>query len=191
MWFTDACQFLLFSFWSVQSLTHTYTHSKLYLFCSSLLPWKNIILSEYLFYSLHSLTRRYISILSFLWRLILMVIWLPESTARELFFLSFFLIPQKYGKKSFLGFKKKRKEEDTSQWVSVVVSALSCLPPVHMQMSLSLIVSSYFNLLCGGSGDGEVGSRLEKGRLEEKMRERETDDGHGKRGEDWGCLLRG
>lgn len=59
----------------------------------------------------------------------------------------------KYGKKSFLGFKKKKSSAVDFQG-SVVVSAVACRPPVHMLMSQSLIVSSYFNLLHGAGGEG-------------------------------------
>lgn len=60
----------------------------------------------------------------------------------------------KYGKKSFLGLKK------APQWISrALLSSLQLPvgPAVHMLMSQSLIVSSYFNLLHGVGGEGRRG----------------------------------
>lgn len=66
---------------------------------------------------------------------------------------------------------------------SVVVPAVARRPPVHMLMSKSLIVSSYFNLLhsVGGKGGQEIGEV--RGRDDEmrgkEMMEQEKKKGQG------------
>lgn len=86
----------------------------------------------------------------------------------------------KYGKKSFLGLKKSSVVDFQG---SVVMPAVACQPPVHMLMSQSLIVSSYFNLQHGvggergfgrgwGAADRSVSTR-------ERWDERKRDDGPG------------
>lgn len=80
-----------------------------------------------------------------------MVIWLPEKTGRGLFC----LIQQNTVKSHSWDYKKKKKKSSAVDFQgSVVVSAVACRPPVHMLMSQSLIVSSYFNLLHGAGGEG-------------------------------------
>lgn len=180
------------SYCSVSSLcNHTHTHSKLYLFCSPLLPWENIILSEYLFYSLHSLTRRYISILSFLWRLILMVIWLPESTATELVFLSF-LFHKKCGKKSFLGLKKEKKRKEKRKTLRGFL--LSCLhypvwPLFICKWAWAWLFPHILISCMVVQGMGRWAADWRKAGLRRRWEKRETNDGQGKRVEDRGCLL--
>lgn len=91
-----------------------------------------------------------------------MVIWLRESTGRG----RLCLIRQSTLKKSFLGFQKSSAVDFQG---SVVISVVARRPPVHMQISQSLIVSSYFNLLHGVVGEG----RRKEGGYEENMRHKE------------------
>lgn len=96
----------------------------------------------------------------------------------------------KYGKKSFLGLKK------APRWISRALLSSPQLPvgpAVHMLMSQSLIVSSYFNLLHGVGGEGrrgdDGGGGADRRSVSTRKRwdERESDGGPGKRREGRGC----